>query len=143
MILRLDLPPVPKAVGSLRVRRWLVKEGDTVALGDVIVELTIETWLKRMFKEQPGEPRPPRVEGDVAELDLISRMGGDVVEVVASDGATVRAIVAGEGADVRPGGLLAVLSTEPGEAVPAGAAEGALAFRAVADVIDDEEDGED
>jgi hypothetical protein len=136
MILRLDVPPVPKAVSSLRVDRWCVQEGDQVGFGDVIVELVMERWLKRTFKQTDAEgPRPPRMPVDVDEIDLISRTGGDRIEVVASDTGALRLIVADVGATVGPDALLAVLTSEPDEPVAAGDADGALPFRAVGDIV--------
>lgn len=102
MIQRVTLPALGETVDTSTIERWLKKEGDTVATGDILCEITT----------------------DKATLEVESYYKGTLLKVVAAEGAElpVGALIAvvGDPGEEIPDDILA-------EVAPRAAAEGAAA----------------
>ena len=135
MILRLDTPPLPRAIPSLRIVRWHCAEGDHVPFGTLLVELRAEATLRRL-RPSTGSKRGRKARAlDEQTGDTVAEDAPRFrVEILASEPAYLRRVAVPEGGAVAVGDPLALLSTDPDDAVD-GAGDGAPAYRAVAEVI--------
>lgn len=135
MILKLFLPTVDRVTQQARFVRWCVDLGDEVGYGDDLCELEISeiqtlertvaadrliSWASRRRSSREPSTRSTTVSYRIA--------------VTSSDRGTFREPAVTPGDLVRPGDLLAVLSTDPHE--PLSDESRSSTFRAVSSLVD-------
>ena len=109
MIQKITLPKLGETVETSTIEKWLKKEGDAVAVGDILCEITT----------------------DKATLEVESYHRGTLLKIVAPTGkelpvGTLIAIIGGPGEKI-PDEVLAEAVTKPGSGSPAASVAGSTA----------------
>jgi len=120
VILRLVVPFLETFSDGGSVAKWHVEEGSQVDFGDPICDIALSEWIAlRKTKRAVNLVKFKETSGAKVRHNFEKRKGRGVLvmRIVASDSGYVRAIQAPAGTRVSVGDLLALVTTDPAEAI--------------------------
>ena len=144
MILQMAMPAVNPSLRAGRVVAWHKHVGDRVGYGDALCDVLFEqaTHLKRTTRaaelaDGVQQPRGRRRYRTLTKIEV-------VVRLVASDAGYLRRVFGGDSDQHEAGSILALLSTDPTDALPEASEDGRWPqFRVVANQLEEEPGLED